>query len=60
MRLFPLCTNWNLKQKNNTAEYEALILGLRAAKDLGIKELVVFGDSKLVIQQVKRLYQVKQ
>ena len=38
------------KTTNNTAEYEALILGLRAAKYLGIQELVVFGDSKLVIQ----------
>ena len=48
------------KTTNNTAEYEALILGLRAAKDLGFKELVVFGDSELVIQQVKGVYQVKQ
>ena len=48
------------KTTNNTAKYEALILGLRAAKNLGIKELAVFGDSKLVIQQVKSVYQVKQ
>ena len=48
------------KTTNNITEYEALILGLRAAKDLGIKELAVFGDSELVIQQVKRVYQVKQ
>ena len=48
------------KTKNNTAEYEALILGLRAAKDFGIKELAVFGDSELIIQQVKNVYQVKQ
>ena len=48
------------KTTNNTTEYESLILGLRAAKDLGIKELAVFGDSELVIQQVKRVYQVKQ
>ena len=41
-------------------DYEALILGLRAAKDLGIKELVGFGDSELVIQQIKSVYQVNQ
>jgi ribonuclease HI len=29
---------------NNVAEYEALVLGLRAAKDMGIEELSVFGD----------------
>ena len=44
------------KTTNNTAKYEALILGLRAAKDLGIQEFVVFGDSELVIQQVKNVY----
>ena len=44
---------------NNVAEYEALVLGLRAAKDLGIQQLVVFGDSKLVVQQVISIYQVK-
>ena len=47
------------KTTNNTAEYEALILGLRAAKDVGIKEFIVFGNSELVIQQVKNVYQVK-
>ena len=35
---------------NNVVEYEALVLGLRAAKDLGIQQLVVFGNSKLVVQ----------
>ena len=35
---------------NNTAEYEALILGLRVAKDLGIQHISVYGDSKLVVQ----------
>jgi ribonuclease HI len=30
---------------NNVAEYEALVLGLRAAKDMGIKEIYVFGDA---------------
>jgi ribonuclease HI len=36
---------------NNVAEYEALVLGLRAAKDMGIKEISVFGDAELIIQQ---------
>ena len=30
---------------NNVAEYEALVLGLRDAKDTGIKKLLVFGDA---------------
>jgi ribonuclease HI len=32
------------------AEYEALILGLRAAKEMGIREMVVFGDAELIVQ----------
>ena len=35
---------------NNTVEYEALILGMKAAKDLGVEQLVTYGDSELVIQ----------
>jgi ribonuclease HI len=34
---------------NNVAEYEALVLGLRAAKEMGIKEVTVFGDAELII-----------
>ena len=44
---------------NNVAEYEALVLGLRAAKEMGIKEMTVFGDAELIIQQVKNVYQAK-
>jgi hypothetical protein len=39
---------------NNVAEYEALVLGLRAAKDMGIEELAVFGDAELIVHQVKK------
>jgi ribonuclease HI len=38
---------------NNTAEYEALLQGLRKALDLNIQNLIVFGDSKIVVRQVK-------
>jgi ribonuclease HI len=34
---------------NNVAEYEALILGLRAAREMGIKEVEVFEDAELVV-----------
>jgi ribonuclease HI len=45
---------------NNTTEYEALILGMKAAKDLGVGQLTVFGDAELGMQQVKKIYQVKE
>ena len=38
---------------NNMAEYEACIFGLKVAIDLRIKSLIVFGDSALVISQIK-------
>ena len=34
---------------NNVAEYEALVLGLQAAKDMGIEEITVFGDFELIV-----------
>ena len=39
---------------NNEAEYEALIHGLRVASSLGIKRLLVYGDSAVVINQVNK------
>ena len=44
---------------NNVVEYEALLLGLNALKDLGAKRVQVMGDSKLVINQVNDSYQTK-
>ena len=38
---------------NNMAEYEACIMGLEEAIDLRIKILDVYGDSALVINQIK-------
>jgi ribonuclease HI len=40
------------KASNNGAEYEALIHMLLIAVSLGIKRLLAFGDSKVVIEQV--------
>jgi ribonuclease HI len=44
---------------NNVAEYEALVLGMRAAKEMGIEEVAVFGDAELIIQQVRNAYRAK-
>jgi ribonuclease HI len=33
------------KATNNTAEYEGLLAGLRIATKLGIKKLIIRGDS---------------
>jgi hypothetical protein len=39
---------------NNTAEYEALLHGLRIATALGIHRLKVLGDSLLIINQANK------
>jgi ribonuclease HI len=39
---------------NNEAEYEALLHGLRLAASLGIKRLLVYGDSAVVINQFNK------
>lgn len=39
---------------NNTAEYEAMINGLRITVELGIRCLEIKGDSCLVIDQVMK------
>ena len=44
---------------NNVVEYETLLLGLHALKDLGSKRVQVFGYSELVINQVNDSYQTK-
>jgi ribonuclease HI len=42
------------KVSNNEAEYEALLHGLRLAASMGIKRLLVYGDSAVVINQVNK------
>ena len=36
---------------NNVAEYEALVHGIKLAKEIGVRNIECFGDSDLVIQQ---------
>ena len=44
---------------NNMAEYEALLHGLRLAKEMNIKRIRCFGDSDLVAQQVSGTWDSK-
>lgn len=47
------------KKTNNQSEYSALIFGLKEAVSRDIKQLQVFGDSLLVINQITGLFKVK-
>ncbi|RJR31318.1 reverse transcriptase-like protein [Candidatus Parcubacteria bacterium] len=44
---------------NNQAEYQAIILGLTKAKELGATEADCFLDSELVVKQLNQEYKVK-
>ncbi len=44
---------------NNVAEYRALLLGLRHARERGATEVEVVGDSELIAKQVQGVYKVK-
>ena len=44
---------------NNVAEYRALLLGLRRARELGATEVEAVNDSELIAKQVNGQYKVK-
>jgi ribonuclease HI len=49
----------NFQCNNNTAEYESLMLGLKLLKKVGAKQIMVRGDSELIIKQIKGEYAAK-
>lgn len=51
---FPKAYKLVFETTNNTAEYEALLLGLEYAREKGIKQLKLSGDAELVVNQVRR------
>lgn len=46
----------DFKASNNEMEYEALLVGLRLAKVVGVRHLHIFSDSQLVVRQVSQDY----
>jgi ribonuclease HI len=47
------------KATNNVAEYQALLLGLEMARKRGVRNIKIFADSQLMVEQVNGGYQVK-
>ncbi|XP_074290312.1 uncharacterized protein LOC141617041 [Silene latifolia] len=45
---------------NNAAEYQALIISVQMALEMGCKDLNIYGDSKLIINQLLGEYEVKE
>jgi len=44
---------------NNVADYNALLIGLGLAHEMGVRCLEVYGNSKLIVNQVKGEYEVQ-
>ena len=57
---FPFTARLTFKCTNNMAEYEACIMGLEECIDLRIKHLDVYGDSTLVVNQIKGEWETNQ
>ncbi|GAU16666.1 hypothetical protein TSUD_326160 [Trifolium subterraneum] len=49
----PFTTRLQFDCTNNIAEYEACIMGIEEAIDLRIKNIDIYGDSALVVNQIK-------
>ncbi|XP_075524459.1 uncharacterized protein LOC142556840 [Primulina tabacum] len=41
------------------AEYEAVLAGIRAAREVGASRIILYSDSQLITQQIKGAYEVK-
>ena len=56
---YPVTAKLHFSCTNNMAEYEACILGLKLALDMGVHEFLAIGDSDLLIHQVRGEWVVK-
>jgi ribonuclease HI len=49
----------HFRASNNVVEYEALVHGLKLAKEIGIRRILCYGDSDLVVHQVSGEWDAK-
>jgi hypothetical protein len=49
----------HFRASHNIAEYEALVHGLKMAKEIGIRRILYFGDSDLLMHQVSGEWDAK-
>ncbi|XP_017973550.1 PREDICTED: uncharacterized protein LOC108661412 [Theobroma cacao] len=52
-KYYPATVRLNFNCTNNIAEYEALVMGLQAAIEMKVSAIEVYGDSALVICQMR-------
>ena len=58
--MIPMAKKLDFEVTNNQAEYEAFIFGLEALRNVGEKNVIVYGDSMLVIKQASKEWEVKE
>ncbi|GAA0187299.1 hypothetical protein LIER_34587 [Lithospermum erythrorhizon] len=51
--------HFNFEAMNNEAEYEALVAGLELVRTMGVRRILVRGDSKLMMDQIRGDYGIK-
>ncbi|XP_075492587.1 uncharacterized protein LOC142530651 [Primulina tabacum] len=49
----------NSRVTNNEAEYEAVLVGIQAAREVGASRIILYSDSQLITQQIKGVYEAK-
>jgi len=47
------------RASNNEAEYKVLLVGLKAIRDMGAREVKVYSDSWLVVNQVQGSFEAR-
>ncbi|KAI5351295.1 hypothetical protein L3X38_004186 [Prunus dulcis] len=50
----------NFTCMNNAAEYEAFIMGMSTAKEMGVEKIKIIGDSNLVLSQLQGSFTMKE
>ncbi|BFG30469.1 hypothetical protein CerSpe_167430 [Prunus speciosa] len=50
----------NFPCTNNAAEYEAFIMGMSTAREMGVEKIKIIGDSNLVLSQLQGNFAVKE
>ena len=55
----PHALRFGFKVPNNEAEYEALLAGLRLAREVKVEWLSIFSDAQLVVCQIRGEYRAK-
>ncbi|XP_073033870.1 uncharacterized protein [Primulina eburnea] len=44
---------------NNEAEYEAVLVGIKAAREVGASRIILYSDSQFITHQIKGVYEAK-